>query len=1317
MSNYKEESKYSWRALFDDETYTEGESLYLKGKAKKPGEDEHGFYATVRDDRNYKVEILDDGYGIYAMKCSCNEAAEKHYCRHMAAALMFLEDIYEDWEFSISDDLADAEAAKRLEGTKSAKSNSSAAKPVKKAPKDSPLVTLHREGLELLQELSAQDSRDRAEAVSPEDEKARAELEEYRFFDTSQFRKGLKIPTSVRMETEKLITRGDMGKTEFSLGMFRIPRQLTYYRGKGDEKEDDEQEVRLRVRQHSKYGTWYVDQIYNWNTLLYSHCQDWKCFPEKPAGNPIGHELCCHEYAALLATEQYLENNNIGDITTVDARSFLGVFGSALSQKEEEQTGETLKLSPQLRIDERGNWSVQFQVGTKRLYKIKNLPVFLKDMEQHQYEQFGKSTSLHLGKEYLDEHGLKWVTFVEDAIHSLRLFLGNDANPDSDVYFYDYTAGWQKLTDKIPLVAEILDRFVNAMEGEKVDVERSIGASWNRSKEKFTLTVGEGHLRPVLTLDPFYQKENRRFEGVVLKGRLPELLHGSAFAYAIEKDSLKRIPKEESAALDALYRSVNSSGMIRLQIGRTALSDFYRKALPKLREYAEVEEADPSIPEKYLPEEAAFVCYLDVDQDCVLCRPFVYYGSLRHSPFDVYGWKSRKKTPEHYRDTLGETKLMELLGSYLPERDDSAELFLTEKGELPLYAFLDHGLTELLRISEVKATDRFMRLKLRKKVPFSAGVSVESGIMDLTLTSEELSPEELAHVFDGYRKKLSFVRLKNGDFLRLDQNEELAKLVELMQTLNVSPKDFAKGKMEIPLFRALYLDLMLEQMEDVYAERDTHFKKLVKEFKTVSDADYVIPDNLKGVMRKYQMTGYRWMRTLDEYHFGGILADDMGLGKTLQAIAVMLADHNEIELPQGEEKPVTSLVVCPASLVYNWEEELHRFAPSLSVLVVVGNAEERKLLIANAEASDVLVTSYDLLKRDIAEYEGKSFRFEFIDEAQYIKNHNTAAAKSVKLIRAGARFALTGTPIENRLSELWSIFDYLMPGFLYDYSSFRNEFEQPIVKLQDTEALERLKRMVSPFILRRSKKEVLRDLPDKLEEIRYAGFEAGGQQQKLYNAQVVRMREDLQKQTDEDFSHSRIEILAELMRIRQICCDPGLVFEAYGGDSAKREACMELIRSCIEGEHKALLFSQFTSMLALLEKDLQAEQIPYYVITGATPKERRLQMAKAFNSDDTPVFLISLKAGGTGLNLTGADVVIHYDPWWNAAVQNQATDRAHRIGQEKVVTVYQLILRNTIEERIVEMQEKKRALAEDILSAEAVGSAAISREELLALLG
>ena len=361
------------------------------------------------------------------------------------------------------------------------------------------------------------------------------------------------------------------------------------------------------------------------------------------------------------------------------------------------------------------------------------------------------------------------------------------------------------------------------------------------------------------------------------------------------------------------------------------------------------------------------------------------------------------------------------------------------------------------------------------------------------------------------------------------------------------------------------------------------------------------------------------------------------------------------------------------------------------------------------------ITSYDLLRRDISRYEDIHFANQIIDEAQFIKNQATQASQAVRVIRSDFRMALTGTPIENHLSELWSIMDYLMPGFLYSYSRFSKDYEQPIVADQDATAMDRLRRMVHPFILRRLKKQVLKDLPDKVNETVTVRLQ--GEQRKLYEAAATRLKQYLDKTTPQEYKTDKLAILQQLTLLRQICCDPSLVYQNYTGESEKLEACLQLVQQAIGGGHKLLLFSQFTSMLDIICARLQKDGISYHRLDGKVSKEERMRMVDSFANDDVPVFCISLKAGGTGLNLTAADIVIHYDPWWNQAAQNQATDRAHRIGQTQTVNVYELIARGTIEEQIQKLKESKSKLADDILSGESVSSILFDKEDLMALLG
>lgn len=386
----------------------------------------------------------------------------------------------------------------------------------------------------------------------------------------------------------------------------------------------------------------------------------------------------------------------------------------------------------------------------------------------------------------------------------------------------------------------------------------------------------------------------------------------------------------------------------------------------------------------------------------------------------------------------------------------------------------------------------------------------------------------------------------------------------------------------------------------------------------------------------------------------------------------------------------------------------------MRVRVISGSAAQREELIRSEEPSDIWITSYDMVKRDIALYKDIIFDTEVIDEAQNIKNQGTMAAKAVKKIKAQTKFALTGTPIENRLSELWSIFDYLLPGLLGSYEYFRKTYEIPIVHDGSECQMERLRKMVSPFILRRVKGDVLKELPEKLEQVIYS--EMDDEQKKIYVSYVQRTLAMLKQKSADEVKNTKLQILSELTRLRQICCDPALVYENYNDSACKVETCVELVKEAVAGGHKVLIFSQFTSIFPILQKRLEISKIPYYVLTGATPKEKRLEMTEAFNKDDVPVFLISLKAGGTGLNLTAASIVIHFDPWWNLAAQNQATDRAHRIGQKNQVTVFKLIVKDTIEEKIIKMQEEKQKLASQILEAEGISAASLTKEDLLDIL-
>ena len=417
------------------------------------------------------------------------------------------------------------------------------------------------------------------------------------------------------------------------------------------------------------------------------------------------------------------------------------------------------------------------------------------------------------------------------------------------------------------------------------------------------------------------------------------------------------------------------------------------------------------------------------------------------------------------------------------------------------------------------------------------------------------------------------------------------------------------------------------------------------------------------------------------------------------------------------ENRKASLVVSPSSLTLNWQNEASKFTNELKTVVIRGTLQERKRLIEEIDNYDLVITSYDLLKRDIEIYKEKDYEFKYIiaDEAQYLKNSSTKNAKAIKQIKAETRYALTGTPIENSLAELWSIFDFIMPGYLFSYRKFKNIYETPIVKEEDYQAMAKLKMLIEPFILRRNKKEVLTELPEKT--VTVLNNEMNEEQKNLYLTYLLRAKQEIAEKIELDgYENSQMQILAALTRLRQICCHPSLFIDEYNAGSSKLEQCIEIIEEAINGGHKILLFSGYTSMFEIIEKELKKRNINYFKLTGATKVDERMKMVDEFNENsNVKLFLISLKAGGTGLNLTGADMVIHYDPWWNISTENQATDRAYRIGQKNNVQVYKLITKNSIEEKIYELQEKKAKLANSMLDTKTKFINKFSREEIMKL--
>lgn len=655
--------------------------------------------------------------------------------------------------------------------------------------------------------------------------------------------------------------------------------------------------------------------------------------------------------------------------------------------------------------------------------------------------------------------------------------------------------------------------------------------------------------------------------------------------------------------------------------------------------------------------------------------------------------------------SVKEELVINCMKQYADVIDYDVHLAYFNDGENSMFSFLKEGVAFLSRFCDVFISDELKHMEIKQDAQFKVGVHLNVDLLEVDVQSIDVAPEEIYQILLSYKQKKKYHRLKKGGFLDLE-GDNVKKMSDLLDNFHFDEKDLKKGLLQLPMYRASYVNTLLndEQME---ASRNQNFQDLIANMQHVDQQNFEIPDTLHAELRDYQKFGFQWLKTMSKYGFGGILADDMGLGKTIQMITLF-------EDIKKETPTASNLVVCPASLILNWKDEVHKFSDDLQVLCIQGSKTERNALIAIAGTYDVVVTSYDYLRKDIKQYEATRFHTVVIDEAQYIKNQNTKNATSVKALHAKQRFALTGTPIENSLAELWSIFDFLMPGYLFHYAYFAKNFETKIVKQQDKEVLSKLSKMVAPFILRRIKKDVLKELPDKMENVLKMSFSE--EEEKLYIANLAMVNKELNEKLQiEGLSKSKILILAMMTRLRQLCCDSRLLYDNVKSTSTKMQACVDLIITAKEEGKKVLLFSSFTSVLDLIEIELKKENISYYMLTGSTDKLKRHELVDQFQEDDTSVFLISLKAGGTGLNLTSAEIVIHYDPWWNQSAQNQATDRAHRIGQTQTVSEYKLIMENSIEEKIQELQKKKFDLSNAIISGNEGGITHMSKEEIMSL--
>ena len=987
---------------------------------------------------------------------------------------------------------------------------------------------------------------------------------------------------------------------------------------------------------------------------------------------------------------------------SMEYRNFRQMVNTFYNEEINEINGEgeelrnkgTIHLEPKVIYDRfLGDIKVEFKIGSKRMYKIKNLSEFYTRMMQKAFYKYGEKLQFVHTREMFDGESQELLEFLLKYAEIIKYA---NSNSNSNYRYYG-----KALSETSILLGNTgIDDLFQILQGKQVEFQRDY------LNEKIEFVNQDPEISFALK-----KKINNQY---VITPNVEifnvSILKGKQYEYILDSKKIYRCSKEFENTNLKLLEFFRQNYMTEIVLGEEELTQLFSIIMPKVKNAIKIENLTEAEIEKYKPKELIIKMYLDFDEhDYLVADVRFCYENNEFNPLEE---NQNLKFP---RNMIQETKALNLFRKTGFMLDTKKLRFILPNND-KIYEFLSEDINIYMKRFEVLVTEKFKTKQIRQAKIGNIGVKVENNLLSIDLSDLDIDINELQKIMEKYQLKKKYHRLKDGSFINLEENKEIDFLDKLVTGMDIDYKELERGEVLLPASRSLYLNQLLKSKKGIQVTKNGEYREIVNSLdKEHLEDEIKIPEKLNNVLRYYQKIGFKWLKILDSYKFGGILADDMGLGKTIQMLSVIVDYIEKTRI--GKEIKRTSLVVSPSSLTLNWQNEANKFAKDLKILVIRGTLPERKKQIREIENYDLVITSYDLLKRDIDLYKEKNYQFRYIiaDEAQYLKNSNTQNAKTIKQIKADTRYALTGTPIENSLAELWSIFDFIMPGYLFSYKQFKTMYEVPIVKDNDEKSMAKLKMLIEPFILRRSKKEVLTELPDKT--ITVLNNEMEEEQRNIYLTYLAHAKQDLLQEIElNGYEKTHMQILAVLTRLRQICCHPSLFIKDYKQGSGKLNQCMEIIQDAVEGGHKILLFSGYTSMFPLIEEELKNGKIRYFKLTGSTKVDERIKMVDEFNSNpDIKIFLISLKAGGTGLNLTGADMVIHYDPWWNISTENQATDRAYRIGQKNNVQVYKLITKNSIEEKIYELQQKKSKLVDNMLSTKTSFISKLSKEEIMNL--
>ena len=939
---------------------------------------------------------------------------------------------------------------------------------------------------------------------------------------------------------------------------------------------------------------------------------------------------CAHGVAAALTA---LESGVVQEMEKHRAQLAAPALFEAVAAMLPETDG--IRLAPSLFLTREG-LRIGLKIGEDRLYVVRHIPRFLECRENGEALSFGKGF----------EYNPQWMRFSEKENALLDILaecceFGNGrvmTGVDARVMLLPPRAAVRVLEAlaclPFTLQANGLQYQVQGIKSRPLPLNFLLSGT----PQKLNMAVEVPETLVPLTKD---------------------------YRFLLADGECLQLPREQRALVSAVHR-FSSGRETSVSFSAQETQRVMSELLPFLLRETTVT-IDPALESHFLHLPLKAQVYLDKEGNDVTAKVSFGYGQVKLDPFDP---ESAPGNALLLRDAAAERAVLDELardGFHIYKKN----VYLS--GSERIYDFVTEGANRLTACAEVFFSKDFRHLTPRKPL-FRGALRLQSGRLELEMMDGDTPIEELYPLLEALRKRRRYFRFKTGDYLDLSDTADWQPLAEA-----VTESAESTGKQELGACWAAYLSALIREnrlnvtLDEKAAE--------------AASLDFTPPPPPVDCLRPYQERGFAWLLSLHALGLGGILADDMGLGKTVQMLAALLS----VKQNAPDRKP--SLIVSPTSLTYNWLSECARFTPQLSVTLLNGTQAARAEQIEalrSGDTPDLVITSYPLIRRDIALMKEIPFRFAILDEAQQIKNVQSVGAHAVKLLTAETRIALTGTPMENHAGELWSLFDFVLPGYLPRYTDFLRRWGEG-------QNADDLRRRIRPFLMRRVKGDVLGELPEKMETVLMA--ELPPEQRRVYDAALLQKRERVnQILRDRGMGRGRAEVLSAITELRQICCHPALCLPDYDGVSGKLELLMDVLPGFLAAGRRALIFSQFTSMLHIIEKRLRQENIPYLYLDGDTPPAKRLELTERFNSGETNVFLISLKAGGTGLNLTGADLVIHYDPWWNPTAEEQATGRAHRIGQTKKVEVLRLVVHHSIEEQVLKMSDRKRRLFDKLIT-------------------